>query len=179
MKFRISKFRLSLFVYSLICDIPVSFFLCLTSAISAQSTLVDGVLTISFVTIDWLNMATNFVIALVLSLLISNFIPLTAIGRWFTGLFGVPNETYTGNMKYRLLATLIISFIFFIIISPTLTVINSFLFPALQGKDPLPWQQVLLIFLINAPLMLLVGFVSSLINDIAAFKAAHAIDDTF
>ena len=173
------KFRLSLFVYSLICDIPVSFFLCLTSAISAQSDFESGVLTISFVTIDWLNFSTNFVIALVLSLIISNFIPLTAIGRWFTALFHVPNETYAGNMKYRLLATFIISFIFFIIISPTLTAINCFLYPAIQGKDPLSWQSALFLFLINAPLMLLVGFISSLINDITAFKAAHAIDDTF
>ena len=65
------KFRLSLFVYSLICDIPVSFFLCLASAISAQSDFEAGVLTISFVTIDWMNMLTNFVIALILSLIIS------------------------------------------------------------------------------------------------------------
>lgn len=173
------KFRLSLFVYSLICDIPVSFFLCLASAISAQTDFDSGVMTISFVTIDWLNMVTNFVIALTLSLLISNFIPLTAIGRWFTGLFGVPNDTYTHNMKYRLLATLIISFIFFIIISPILTIVNSFIFPAIQGKEPLTWKQGLFIFLINAPLMLLVGFISSLLNDIVAFKAAHAIDDTF
>ena len=173
------KFRLSLFVYSLICDIPVSFFLCLASAISAQSDFDSGVLTISFVTIDWANMATNFVIALVLSLLISNFIPLTTIGRWFTGLFGVPNDTYTNNIKYRLLATLIISFIFFIIISPILTIVNSFILPAIQGKEPLTWKQGLFIFLINAPLMLLVGFISSLLNDIVAFKAAHAIDNTF
>lgn len=173
------KFRISLFVYSLICDIPVCFFLCLASAISAQSDFDAGVLTISFATIDWLNMVTNFVIALILSLCISNFIPLTAIGRWFTALFGVPNDTYTGNMKYRLLSTLIISFIFFIIISPTLTVINSFIYPALYGKPMLSWKQALFIFLINTPLMLLVGFISSLLNDIMAFKAAHAIDDTF
>jgi len=173
------KFRLSLFVYSLICDIPVSFFLCLASAISAQTDFDSGVMTISFVTIDWLNMLTNFVIALTLSLLISNFIPLTAIGRWFTALFGVPNDTYTHNMKYRLLATLIISFIFFIIISPTLTVINSLIFPLLDGKDPLSWKQILIMFFANAPLMLLVGFISSLLNDIVAFKAAHAIDETF
>ena len=173
------RFRLSLFVYSLICDIPVSFFLCLASAISAQSDYEAGVLTISFATIDWLNMVTNFVIALVLSLLISNFIPLTAIGRWFTALFGVPNETFTGNVKYRLLSTLITSFIFFIIISPTLTVINCFIYPAIKGDGPLPWGQALIIFLINTPLMLLVGFVSSLINDIMAFKAAQSIDHTF
>lgn len=173
------KFRLALFAYSLICDIPVSFFLCLASAISAQSDFNSGVLTISFVTIDWANMAMNFVIALTLSLLISNFIPLTAIGRWFTNLFHVPNETYAGNIKYRLLATLIISLIFFIIISPTLTILNSFVFPAIQGKEPLSWQQALFIFIVNAPLMIIVGFVSSLINDIMAFKAAHAIDNRF
>lgn len=172
------KFRLAVFVYSLICDIPVSFFLCLASAISAQTDFDAGVMTVSFVTIDWLNMLMNFVIALSLSLIISNFVPLTAIGRWFTGLFHVPNDTYTHNMKYRLLATLIISFIFFIIISPTLTILNSFVFPAIEGKDPLTWKQALFIFLLNTPLMLLVGFVSSLINDIVAFKAAHAIDNS-
>ena len=173
------KFRLALFAYSLICDIPVSFFLCLASAISAQSDLDAGVLTVSFVTIDWLNMAMNFVIALTLSLLISNFIPLTAIGRWFTSLFHIPNETYAGNIRYRLLSTLIISLIFFAIISPTLTILNSFVFPAVQGKDPLSWQQALFLFIVNAPLMIIVGFVSSLINDIMAFKAAHAIDHSF
>lgn len=173
------KFRLALFAYSLICDIPVSFFLCLASAISAQSDFNAGVLTVSFVTIDWLNMAMNFVIALTLSLLISNFIPLTAIGRWFTNLFHVPNETYKGNIKYRLLATLIISLIFFVIISPTLTILNSFVFPAIQGKEPLSWQQALFLFIVNAPLMIMVGFISSLINDVMAFKAAHAIDNSF
>ena len=173
------RFRLSLLVYSLICDIPVSFFLCLASAISAQSDIESGVLTISFITIDWLNMAVNFVFALTMSLIISNFIPLTAIGRWFTALFHVPNETYTGNVKYRLLATLIISFIFFIIISPTLTVLNSFIFPLIRGEPMMEWKKALFLFLINAPIMLLVGFVSSLLNDILAFKAAHSIDHTF
>lgn len=173
------RFRVSLFVYSLVCDIPVSFFLCLASAISAQAHFDSGVLTISFVTIDWLNMATNFVIALILSLIISNFVPLTAIGRWFTGLFHVPHETYAGNMKYRLLATLITSLIFFAIISPTLTIVNSFVFPLMHGQEPLSWQQSLFIFVVNAPLMIVVGFVSSLINDLAAFRAAHAIDHSF
>ena len=173
------KFRISLFVYSLICDIPVCFFLCLTSAIIAQTDLDHGVMTIAFNSINWLNFLTNFVIALVLSLLISNFIPLTAIGRWFTALFGVPNTTYTGNMKYRLLSTLVISFIFFIIVSPTLTVINCVVLPLIEGESPLGWRQILLSFAISAPIMLLVGFISSLLNDIMAFKAAHAIDPNF
>lgn len=173
------KFRVALFVYSLVCDIPVSFFLCLTSAIIAQTDLDHGVLTISFSTIDWMNFLTNFVIALILSLLISNFIPLTAIGRWFTGLFGIPNTTYTGNMKYRLLSTLIISLIFFVIVSPTLTVVNCVILPVMEGNPPLGWRQILLSFAISAPIMLLVGFISSLLNDIMAFKAAHAINHDF
>ena len=111
------RFRLATFIYSLICDIPVSFFLCLASAITAQSNLDSGILTINFGTIDWANFCINFAIALTLSLLISNFIPLTTIGRWFAALFKVPNETYEGNIRYRLLATLITTIIFF---SPSL-----------------------------------------------------------
>ena len=173
------RFRLATFIYSVVCGIPVSFFLCLSSAIVAQADLDAGILTINFNTIDWANFATNFVIALFLSIMISNFIPLTAIGRWFTGLFHVPNETYTGNVKYRLLATLSSTIIFYIIISPTLTLINCVIYPLMKGQEILSGKQILLSFLINMPILLLVGFVSSLINDLAAYKAAHHIDHTF
>ena len=173
------RFRLATFIYSVVCGIPVSFFLCLSSAIVAQSDLDNGILTINFNTIDWANFATNFVIALTLSILISNFIPLTAIGRWFTGLFHVPNETYTGNVKYRLLATLSSTIIFYIIISPTLTLVNCVIYPLLYNKPIYSGKQILLSFLINMPIMLLVGFVASLINDLAAYKAAHHIDHNF
>ena len=173
------RFRLATFIYSLVCGIPVSFFLCLSSAIVAQSDLDQGILTINFNTIDWANFATNFVIALFLSIMISNFVPLTAIGRWFTGLFHVPNETYTGNVKYRLLATLSSTIIFYIIISPTLTLVNCVIYPLIKGEAIMSGRQIVLSFLINMPILLLVGFVSSLINDLAAYKAAHYIDHNF
>ena len=173
------RFKLATFVYSVICGIPVSFFLCLSSAIVAQSDLDHGVLTINFTTIDWANFATNFVIALILSIVISNFIPLTKIGRWFAALFHVQNETYTGNMRYRLLATLSSTIIFYAIISPTLTLINCVIYPAIKGAPMLSGGQILLSFLINMPILLLVGFVASLINDLAAYKAAHHIDHSF
>lgn len=173
------KFRFATFIYSLVCDIPVSFFLCLASAITAQSNLDAGILTINFNTIDWANFAINFAIALVLSLFISNFIPLTAIGRWFTSLFNIPNETYTGNVKYRLLATLITTIIFFVIISPTLTLFNCVIYPTIVGEDIFSYKKMLFNFLVNAPILLIVGFVSSLINDLAAYKAAHYIDHNF
>lgn len=173
------KFRLATFIYSLVCDIPVSFFLCLASAITAQSNLDSGVLTINFNTIDWVNFSVNFAIALTLSLIISNFVPLTDIGRWFANLFKVPNQTYTGNVKYRLLATLVTTIIFFIIISPTLTVFNCYLYPLIVGEPTLSAKQALFNFGINAPILLIVGFVSSLINDLGAYKAAHHIDHSF
>ena len=173
------RFRFATFIYSVVCGIPVSFFLCLSSAIVAQSDLDGGVLTINFNTIDWANFATNFVIALALSIMISNFIPLTAIGRWFTGLFHVPNETYTGNVKYRLLATLSSTIIFYLIISPTLTVVNCIIYPLTKNEPIMSGKQILLSMLINMPILLLVGFVASLINDLAAYKAAHHIDHTF
>ena len=173
------RFRLATFIYSVVCGIPVSFFLCLSSAIVAQSDLDGGILTINFNTIDWANFATNFVIALALSILISNFIPLTAIGRWFTGLFHVPNETYTNNIKYRLLATLSSTIIFYLIISPTLTLVNCVIYPLMKNEPVMSGKQILLSMLINMPILLLVGFVASLINDLAAYKAAHHIDHTF
>ena len=173
------KFRLAVFIYSLVCDIPVSFFLCLASAITAQSNLDSGVLTINFNTIDWANFGINFGIALILSLVISNFVPLTDIGRWFANLFNVPNQTYTGNVKYRLLATLVTTVIFFAIISPTLTVFNCYLYPLIKGTPVLSAKQALFNFGINAPILLIVGFVSSLINDLGAYKAAHHIDHSF
>ena len=173
------RFRLATLVYSILCGIPVSFFLCLSSAIVAQSDLDHGILTINFTTIDWLNFATNFVIALILSIMISNFIPLTAIGRWFAALFNVPNETYTNNIRYRLLATLSSTIIFYIIISPTLTLVNCVIYPLIKNEPVMAWSQILLSSLINMPILLLVGFVSSLINDLAAYKAAHYIDHSF
>ncbi len=167
------QIKLSLFVYNVICNIPVCFFLCLTSAIIASSDFDSWVLTINFAAINWGNMAINFAVAFVLAMLIGLFIPLTRIGRWFAGLFHVKNDTYTGNMKYRLLATLISSVIFYLIITPSLTVLNCFILTN-QG-----WRAAVVTALITMPIMLLVGFVSSLLSDLTAYKVAHHIDESF
>lgn len=168
------RIKLASFVYSVLCNIPVCFFLCMAAAITGATNIESGVMIIRFVDFNWLNILYNFLVSFVVAMLISTFIPLTKIGRWFTGLFHVKNDTYTGNMKYRLLATLIITLIYYVIISPTLLVLNYFILkiyttPAQAGIS----------FLINIPIMLLVGFVSSLINDIGAYKVAHMIDSDF
>lgn len=160
------------FVYTLLCNIPVCFFLCLTSALCAATSFEGSKMIVDF-NINWISMALNFVIALVLAICIGMFIPLTDIGRWFTGLFKVEHVTYAGNIKYRLLATLIISIIYYLIISPSLMLFNYFVFKNMTIN------QCLLNLLFQAPIMLLVGFVSSLINDLFAYKVAHRIDSDF
>ena len=173
MKKVLNQIRWSLVVYNIICNIPVCFFLCLTSAIIATSNFDSWVLTINFAEINWVNMGINFAVAFFLAMMIGLFIPLTSIGRWFAALFHVKNDTYTGNMKYRLLATLISSIIFYSIITPVLTVLNCFVLSR-QG-----WNAALFSLIVNMPLMLLVGFVSSLLSDLTAYKVAHHIDETF
>ena len=167
------KIRVATFVYCLICNIPVCFFLCLAAAIVGASDIEAGTLTINFNEIVWLNMLYNFLVGFTIAMLVGNLVPLTKIGRWFTALFHVRNDTYTGNMPYRLLATLIITMIYYVAITPTLTVFNYLIHvystPAQAGLS----------MLISLPIMLLVGFVSSLINDVAAYKVAHMIDSEF
>lgn len=130
-------------------------------------------MTVSFGEINWLAFGINYAVAFVLAMCVGVFVPLTTIGRWFTALFHVKNDTYTGNVPYRLLATLISSIIFYITITPTLTVMNYFLFGATNITS------LLINMLIAAPVMLLVGFTSSLISDIFAYKVAHKVDETF
>ena len=168
------KIRVATFVYCLICNIPVCFFLCLAAAIVGASDIEAGTLTINFNEIVWLNMLYNFLVGFTIAMLVGNLVPLTKIGRWFTALFHVKNDTYTGNMPYRLLATLIITLIYYVAITPTLTLFNYFVLKIYT--TPL---QALVSMLINIPIMLLVGFVSSLINDVAAYKVAHMIDEDF
>ena len=170
----VMRIKLATFVYSLLCNIPVCFFLCLAAAITGASDLEAGVLTIDFNTFNWINILYNFIVGFTIAMLIGMFVPLTAIGRWFAGLFGVKNDTYTGNMSYRLLATLIITLIFYSAITPTLTLFNYFVLKIYNSP-----AQAGLSFLINIPVMLLVGFVSSLISDIGAYKVAHIIDSEF
>ena len=168
------KIKVATFVYCLICNIPVCFFLCLTAAIIGASDIEAGTLTINFNEIVWLNMLYNFLVGFTIAMLVGMLVPLTKIGRWFTGLFHVRNDTYTGNMPYRLLATLIITLIYYVAITPTLTLFNYFVLKIYTTPS-----QALVSMLVSIPIMLLVGFVSSLINDVAAYKVAHMIDSDF
>ena len=167
------KIKWSVIVYCAICNLAVCFFLCLTSAGAGVTNFDNWTIVVDLKNINWTNVLINYLVSYSLAMIIGCFIPLTNIGRWFTGLFHIQNETYTGNMPYRLLATLIISFIYWIILSPSLVILNAFILRVTT------WQQGLLSMVINGPIMLLVGFVSSLINDLAAYKAAHRIDETF
>lgn len=155
------KIILAKLVYNILCNIPVCFFLCLAAALSAS------------LSIDWINFAINFSVSFILAMLIGLFIPLSKIGKWFTALFKIKNDTYKGNIKYRLLATLISSLIFFIIINPTLTILNYFILKNMTIYE------CLISWLINIPLMIMVGFLSSLISDYFAYKVANKIDNTF
>lgn len=148
-------------VYNIIVNIPVCFSLCLASS------LLNGL------PIDWANFALNFSVSFVLAMLIGLFIPLGRIGRWFTALFHVDTTTYKGNLPYRLLATFISSCIFYAIISPTLTVMNYFL----KGGESV--QEVCYHWLLNLPFLFLVGFLSTLISDLPAYRRAHQIDPKF
>ena len=167
------KIKLASFVYCIICNIPVCFFLCLTAAIIGATNIQEGILTINFNSFNWLNFLWNFLTGFTIAMLVGTFVPLTKIGRWFTALFHVKNDTYTGNMKYRLLATLIITCIYYLAITPALTLLNFLLGVYVTAG------QAFLGMLLNLPIMLLVGFVSSLINDVAAYKVAHMIDENF
>lgn len=166
------KFRWSVVIYSAICNIPVCFFLCLTSSIIACSTIGDNKLIINFGSLDWLAFWMNYVVAFVLAMCIGIFVPLTDIGRWFTALFHVKNDTYTGNVPYRLLSTLICTLIYYLVITPTLTLIS------VLGFKTATWNQALITMAISFPIMIIVGFTSSLISDIFAFKIAHHYDPT-
>ena len=168
------KIKIATFVYCLICNIPVCFFLCLAASIVGASNFEAGTLTIVFKDINWLNMLWNFLVGFTIAMIIGMFVPLTKIGRWFAGLFHVRNDTYTGNMPYRLLATLIITIIYYVALTPTLTLFNYFVLHIYNTPN-----QAFFSMLLNIPIMLLVGFVSSLINDIGAYKVAHLIDSDF
>jgi len=155
------KITLSKLIYNLIVNLLVCLALSFAGAWLSSSQ------------INWGNLAINFSISFVIAMLIGLFVPLTAIGKWFTGLFRLPNETYTGNPPYRLLATFISSCIFYFTISPVLALTNFFLLP---NQD---LQACLIQWLINIPFLLLVGFGSTLLSDLFGYRAAHRIDKTF
>ena len=155
------KITLSKLLYNLI----VNFLVCLTLSLAGVWLSSSGLI--------WSHLAINFAISFVLAMIIGLFVPLTAIGKWFTGLFRLPHESYTGNLPYRLLATFISSCIFYFTISPVLALTNYFLVP---NQDP---TVCLVNWLLNIPFMLLVGFCSTLLSDFLGYRAAHRIDKAF
>lgn len=157
------KFSKANIIYAFLCNIPVSACLCLAANISAN----HGV----FVLNDFL---LNYAISLPVAILICLFVPLIRLGKWFTSLFGVNHETFTGNLMYRLLATLFYSFIYFLILNPVLAISNALINHV--------WIELSLWFfnwMRTLPGMLAVGFTSSLFFDIPAYRTAHKIDPSF
>lgn len=122
--------------------------------------------------VNWSNLLLNFLIAFSIGVLIGFICPLVKIGKWFTKVCKVENETYTNNIKYRLLATLIINSIFFIFINPTVTIVNFFVYNQDGLTSFLNW-------LWTAPYVFLVGYCASLIGDFIAYRCAHKIDNKF
>lgn len=116
----------------------------------------------------------NFAISYPIAILIGLIMPFLWLGRWFTALFGVRNDTYTHNMLYRCLATFFTSFLYSLILSPISYLINRLIY------DPMyPIGQFTIDCLKTIPVMIAVGFVTSLLFDVPAYKAAHAIDPNF
>ena len=149
------------FVYFMTCNFPVTFFICLTYSLWDSFD------------IDWLNFLYNFLIGYTISNFVSAFVPLVKIGKWFTKKFNVPNETYSGNIKYRLLAVFIITMIFFIFVNPVLTTFNYFYY---QKTDSLG---AFLDWLISLALVLVVSYLVSLVSDFFAYRLAKKIDKNF
>ncbi len=122
--------------------------------------------------VDWNNLLLNFSVAFLVGVIIGSSLPLVKIGKWFTKIFKVENETYTNNILYRLLATLIINSIFFIFINPTITIVNFIVY----NQDHLI---AFLNWLWTAPYVFIVGYCASLIGDFIAYRCAHKIDNNF
>ena len=154
------KITKSKFIYNIIANSLVCLFLCLGSALLAGK-------------FDVANFFINFGVSFTIAMMIGLFIPLVKIGKWFTRLFKVDDKTYTGNIKYRVLATISTTIIYFIIINPFLAILNAIIL------GDLTWHECFLTWLINIPAMLIIGFISSLIADIFAYKAAKRIDENF
>ena len=116
----------------------------------------------------------SFAIAYPIAILIGLIMPFLWLGRWFTGLFHVRNDTYTHNIMYRVLATFFVSLLYSLILSPLTYLINRLIY------DPsYPIGQYVIDCWRTIPVMVAVGFVSSLLFDIPAYRAAHAIDPDF
>lgn len=149
--------------YALCCNIPVSFCLCLAANLINNG----GV-------IDWASVGFNYAISLPVAILISLFVPLVSVGKWFTSLFGIKHDTFTHNLHYRVLAIFIASVIYFVILNPILAIANG-----LASQQWMGINRWVFSWLRSIPSMLIVGFFSSLFFDIPAYKIAHKIDPNF
>lgn len=158
------NFSKSNVVYNLLLNLPV----CIMLTLTAQFMNNGGF--IVYAKDFFINFAISFPIAMLIGLIL----PLLWLGRWFTALFGVRNDTYTHNMLYRCLATFFSSLLYSLILSPISYLINRLIF------DPsYPIGQYALDCLKTIPVMVAVGFVSSLFFDIPAYRVAHKIDPSF
>lgn len=151
-------------IYNLLLNLPV----CVMLTLTAQFMNNGGFQV--YASDFFINFAISFPIAMAIGLIL----PLLWLGRWFTALFGVRNDTYTHNILYRCLATFFSSLLYSLILSPISYLINRLIF------DPTyPIGQYALDCLKTIPVMVAVGFVSSLFFDIPAYRVAHKIDPNF
>ena len=158
------KITKSKVVYNLLLNIPVTCMLTLTAQFLNNGGFI----------VYWKDFLINFSISFPIAMAIGLILPLVGLGKWFTGLFHVKNDTYTHNLAYRLLATFFVSFLYSLILSPISYLINRLIF------DPnYPLAKYVLDCMKTIPVMIGVGFVSSLFFDIPAYKAAHKIDPEF
>ena len=165
--------RPSTIFYAFVCNLPVTLSLCLTSSIYSVSSIESGKLIIDFANINWPILFINWGVAMILAMIVGCFVPLVLIARWFTSLFHVDNTTYKGNMPFRLLGCLVITIVYFLAITPSLTVFNWLVFRATS------FLEALLNMLKSAPFILVVGYFMSLITDIWVYQLAHAMDSEF
>lgn len=158
------RFKVSNLVYNLLLNFAV----CTMLTLTAQFLNNNGFI----VTVP--DVFVNFAISYPIAIAIGMLVPLVRIGKWFTALFGVRNDTYTHNLAYRLLATFIASLIYSLILSPLSYLINRLIY------DPsYPIGQYVIDCLKTIPVMVGVGFVSSIFFDIPAYRLAHHIDPEF
>lgn len=158
------NFSKSNIIYNLLLNLPV----CVMLTLTAQFLNNGGF--VVYAKDFFINFAISFPIAMAIGLIL----PLLWLGRWFTALFGVKNDTYTHNMLYRCLATFFSSLLYSLILSPISYLINRLIY------DPsYPIGQYALDCLRTIPVMIAVGFISSLIFDVPAYRVAHKIDPNF
>lgn len=148
-------------VYALICNFLVCAGLAISSNLSANGY------------VDLLNLAMNFCVSYPVAVLIGLFVPFLKIGTWFTRLFKIVPDTYTNNIGYRLLATLIASIIYFLLLNPSLTCLNV----VIIGKGNI--NDFLISWLKGLPLMVAVGYALTIICDFISYRIAHIFDKNF